>query len=213
MPPRRMPRQRRAVVTRQRLYDAAMAEYSRVGLEAARVEDIVAAAEASWGTFFHYFPTKEDVLLYAAAEVCTAFAHTAAGGLEAGHDTATVFSEAFSALFRCARDVAGSIPLRGALLRHVVDHPGRLTAFLADTTPPPVQVAAEVIREGQLRGEIRTDQPAEALAVVLLYAVMFATRRSASIGRPPGSAPLSQLALDIVLRGMRPDDGRFDGER
>ena len=51
------PRQRRAVATRRRIYDAAMAEYARVGLDAARVEDIVAAAEVSWGTFFHYFPT------------------------------------------------------------------------------------------------------------------------------------------------------------
>ena len=45
-----------------------MAEYCRVGLDAARVEDIVAAAGVSWGTFFHYFPAKEDVLLDAAAE-------------------------------------------------------------------------------------------------------------------------------------------------
>jgi len=63
------PRQRRAVATRRRLYEAAMAEYARVGLEAARVEDIVAAAEVSWGTFFHYFPAKEDVLLDAAAAI------------------------------------------------------------------------------------------------------------------------------------------------
>lgn len=183
-----------------------MAEYARVGVEAARVEDIVAAAGVSWGTFFHYFPTKEDVLLDAAAAVCAAFAHAAGDGVQAGHDTATVFADAFAALFRSAQDVAGPLPLQGAILRYVVDHPGRLTAFLAETTPPPVQVAAEVITEGQRRGEVRSDQPAEALAVVLLYAVMFSTRRGASIGRPPGSAPFSQLALDVVLRGMRPDD-------
>ena len=51
-----------------------MAEYARVGLDTARVEDIVAAAGVSWGTFFHYFPAKEDVLLDAAAEVCRAYA-------------------------------------------------------------------------------------------------------------------------------------------
>lgn len=182
-----------------------MAEYARVGVDAARVEDIVAAAGVSWGTFFHYFPTKEDVLLDAAAAVCAAFAHAAGDGVRAGHDTATVFADAFAALFLSAHDAAEPLPLRGAILRHIVDHPGRLTTFLSETTPPPVQVAAEVITEGQRRGEVRADQPAEALAVVLLYAVMFATRRGASIGRPPGSAPFSQLALDVVLRGMRPD--------
>jgi AcrR family transcriptional regulator len=43
------------------VYEAAMAEYERAGVENARVEDIVAAAGVSWGTFFHYFPTRDRV--------------------------------------------------------------------------------------------------------------------------------------------------------
>ena len=98
-PPPRAPRQRRAVATRQRVYEAAMAEYGRGGLEGARVEDIVTAAGVSWGTFFHYFPTKEDVLLEASATVCRAFATAAAAGLETGQDTEMVLRQAFEALF------------------------------------------------------------------------------------------------------------------
>ena len=99
------PRQRRAVATRRRLYEAAMAEYAQVGLEAARVEDIVAAAGVSWGTFFHYFPAKEDVLLDAAAEICRAYAAATGAGLAAGQDTESVLAAAFSALFRAAVEV------------------------------------------------------------------------------------------------------------
>src|ERR1700734_681408 len=106
------PRQRRAVATRRRLYEAAMAEYTRVGLEAARVEDIVAAAGVSWGTFFHYFPAKEDVLLDAGAEVCRAYGEAARAGLEAGDDTRTILVQAFSALSRAAGDVAATHALR-----------------------------------------------------------------------------------------------------
>lgn len=40
--------------------------------------------------------------------------------------------------------------------------------------------------------------------MILLYAVLFSTQRSAVLGRPPGSAPLSSLALEVVLTGMRP---------
>ncbi len=58
--------------------------------------------------------------------------------------------------------------------------------------------------EGRLRGEIRDDEPAESLAVILLYAVLFGGRRGAAIGRPPGSTPLGRLALSVVLRGLRP---------
>src|SRR5271155_930521 len=99
---RAAPRQRRAVVTRRRVYEAAMAEYARVGLEAARVEDIVAAAGVSWGTFFHYFPAKQDVLLDAAAEVCRAYGEAVQAGLEAGHDTESILVAAFGALGRVA---------------------------------------------------------------------------------------------------------------
>ena len=61
-----------------------------------------------------------------------------------------------------------------------------------------------VLAEGQLRGEVRADEPAESLAVILLYAVLFSARRGVTIGRPPGSTALSRLALQVTLRGMRP---------
>jgi len=205
--PGRPTRQRRAAATRQRLYEAAMAEYGRVGLEQARVEDIVAAAGVSWGTFFHYFPAKEDVLLDAAAQVSRAYSAAIVSGLAAGDGTESVLTAAFVAMFRAAAEVTDSLALRGKLLLYVISNPGRLTAFLGESDeilPPPVPATAAALAEGQLNGEVRADEPAESLAVILLYAVLFSTRRSATLGRPPGSAPLSRLALQIVLRGMRP---------
>jgi AcrR family transcriptional regulator len=192
------------VATRRRLYEAAMAEYAKVGLDAARVEDIVAAAGVSWGTFFHYFPAKEDVLLDAAAEVCRAYGETVQAGLEAGQDTETVFAAAFAAMSETAAEIAATNALRGRMLLYVLSHPGRLTEFLGEDVAPPVAATTAVIAQGQLRGEIRSDEPAESLAVILHYAVLFAGRRGATIGRPPGSTPLSRLALQIVLRGMHP---------
>jgi TetR/AcrR family transcriptional regulator, fatty acid metabolism regulator protein len=202
--PRPAPRQRRAVATRRRLYEAAMAEYAKVGLDAARVEDIVAAAGVSWGTFFHYFPAKEDVLLDAAAEVCRAYSETVQAGLEAAQDTETVFAAAFAAMSGAAADVAATSALRGRLLLYVLSHPGRLTEFLGEEVAAPVAATTAVIAQGQLSGEIRSDEPAESLAVILLYAVLFSGRRGVTIGRPPGSTPLSRLALQTVLRGMQP---------
>jgi TetR/AcrR family fatty acid metabolism transcriptional regulator len=201
--PRRAPRQRRAVVTRRRLYEAAMAEYARVGLEAARVEDIVAAAGVSWGTFFHYFPAKEDVLLDAAAEVCRAYAEAVQAGLEADQDAESILAAAFGMMSQAAAEATPSSALRGKILLYVLGHPGRLTEFLGEDVAPPVAATTAVIAQAQLRGEIRADEPAESLAVIVLYAVLFAGRRGATIGRPPGSAPLGRLALGIVLRGIR----------
>jgi AcrR family transcriptional regulator len=181
-----------------------MAEYARVGLEAARVEDIVAAAGVSWGTFFHYFPAKEDVLLDAAAEVCRAYAEAVSEGLRAGHDTERVLGGAFAVMAEAASAVSPSSALRGRMTMYVLAHPGRLTEFLGEQVPPPVTATAAALAEGQLRGEIRTDEPAESLAVIVMYAVLFSARRGQAIGRPPGSTPLGRLALQVVLRGMRP---------
>jgi TetR/AcrR family transcriptional regulator, fatty acid metabolism regulator protein len=204
--PRPAPRQRRAIATRRRLYEAAMAEYARVGLEAARVEDIVAAAGVSWGTFFHYFPAKEDVLLDAAAEVCRAYADEVRAGLRAGDTIGQILTTAFSVMYAAATGVSSSSTLRRRIVLYVLEHPGRLTEVLGEDVPPPVAATAAVLAEGQLRGEIRTDEPAESLAVILVYAVLFSARRGRTIGRPPGSAPLGRLALEVTLRGMRPVD-------
>ena len=64
-----------------------------------------------------------------------------------------------------------------------------LTAYLGDEVLPPVRVTEEVIAAGQRRGEVRADEPAEALGVIVLYAVLFSTQRGATIGRREGSSP------------------------
>jgi hypothetical protein len=69
---------------------------------------------------------------------------------------------------------------------------------------PPVPATAAVLAQGQLRGEIRADEPPESLADIVYYAVLFGARRGTTIGRPPGSTPLGALALSVVLRGLRP---------
>ncbi|UXA17293.1 TetR/AcrR family transcriptional regulator [Mycobacterium sp. SMC-4] len=53
----------RRLQTRERLFGAAVAEFSRTGLAAADVHAIVTAAGVAHGTFFFHFPTKEHVLL------------------------------------------------------------------------------------------------------------------------------------------------------
>jgi TetR/AcrR family transcriptional regulator, transcriptional repressor for nem operon len=181
-----------------------MQEYARVGLEAARVEDIVAAAGVSWGTFFHYFPAKEDVLLDAAAGVCQAYSAAIGAGLAAGEETEPLLARAFAAMFAVSVEASSSAALRGRMLLYTMAHPGRLTEFLGEDVAPPVAATTAVIAAGQRRGEIRADEPAESLAIIVLYAVLFSARRGGEMGRPQGSTPLNRLALEVVLRGMRP---------
>lgn len=55
-------RARKRQETRERLTRAAMALFLERGFEATTLDDIVAAADVSRRTFFHYFASKEDVV-------------------------------------------------------------------------------------------------------------------------------------------------------
>jgi AcrR family transcriptional regulator len=57
-------RERKKRKTREALQRAALRLFMKQGYEETTVEDIAAAAEVSPSTFFNYFPTKEDAVLY-----------------------------------------------------------------------------------------------------------------------------------------------------
>jgi len=57
-------RERNKHERKERLYLAAMDLFRRQGFEETRVEEITQAAGVAKGTFFNYFPTKEEVLLF-----------------------------------------------------------------------------------------------------------------------------------------------------
>lgn len=207
MPPARRPRQARAIETRRRVYSAALAEFERAGVEAARIEDIVAAAGVSWGTFFHYFPSKDEVVLEAAIATCQAFADACREGLTGGKPTGAVVGDAFGALRRAAPRPG---PLRDAIMAGIANQPERLSDHLGENVPNPVLALSEVLEAGQRRGEIREDEPAEALAAVLVHATIAAGQREAAMERaigseePPGLA-LTALSIRLLLHGMRPE--------
>jgi TetR/AcrR family fatty acid metabolism transcriptional regulator len=200
-PSHRRPRQARGVATRQKVFEAAMAEYERVGVDDARVEDIVARAGVSWGTFFHWFPRKQDVLLEASAAICVAFAAAIDEAVRHQDPLEEAVAAAFTALGTAAPP---STRLRAAVFHEIDANPGTLTAYLDGRAPTFVPAMARLISEGQRRGEVRGDEPAESLAAILVYGVLGATRRAQSgPGFPTVTHPFL-LAQEIILAGLRP---------
>lgn len=50
------------IETRNRVFEAALDEFKRVGVDNTQIENIVKKAEVSIGTYYRYFPTKDAVL-------------------------------------------------------------------------------------------------------------------------------------------------------
>lgn len=192
------PKQRRAVETRRRVYDAAVSEFTRVGIDQARVEDIVAAAGVAWGTFYRYFPRKEDVLFEAAARLAQGLAGHVEVELGAGLATPDIAINVWaSALLALPTEP----PLRRATARLLAECGDGLLAYLAEQAiPVPVASMTRLIEAGQRRGELRDDRPAPELAAVTVQAVLAVTQSD-------GPAPVRQarLVVELLVAGMAPD--------
>lgn len=55
-------RQKQAAATKQKIYDAALALFAHSSYEGVTVRDICAKAGVSVGIFYHYYPSKENIL-------------------------------------------------------------------------------------------------------------------------------------------------------
>jgi AcrR family transcriptional regulator len=204
------PRQARGVAARARVYEEALRQFAEKGFETTRVEDVVSAAGVAWGTFFRYFPRKEDVLLEAAVHHHREHVvPTVDAGLESGEQSArSVALDLFLAMLSPA---AHPPRLHGEIVSEVIESRERFTAMLGEDQPFVVLVA-RVVEYGQRRGEVRTDLDALTLAGVLAAGTLFPTiygyyyvlRGLRSLDTTDGPATLVERAFGVVWRGLEP---------
>jgi AcrR family transcriptional regulator len=203
-----IPRQRRGILKRERLFEEAMRQFEVNGIDGTKVEEVVAAAGVSWGTFFRYFPRKEDVLLEAAVahhrEITTPIVEK---GLEAGDPARDVVLALFMSMLVPSRYPPA---LHGAMLHEVTKNPARFSTMLGDLDAP-VTLIRRILLVGRERGEVRDDGPALMPAAVLIAGVMFpvvqgtwgkdiAPLRALDAG--VGPEPLTRAAFAIAWRAV-----------
>ena len=205
------PRQERGVAARTRVYDAAIRQFAEKGVAATRIEDVVAAAGVAWGTFYRYFPRKEDVLLEAAVRH---FRERLVPLVEADladsrHSTQDKALRLFVALLE-----PGEHPpqLRAEMLNETIKHRERFGAMLGGDDHALVQLVARVVAQGQERGEVRTDIDRFTLAGTLIAGIIFTTIyayygafRGFRDAEPTADLPtLLERILEIIWHGFKP---------
>ena len=194
------PTQARGAEKRERLYTAAITRFREAGVAETRVEDVIADAGVSWATFFRYFPRKEDVLIEAAARH---FRERVVPVSErALADRRTKIRRAIERVFAAMLEPAELTPqLHTQAFLEVFSHPARFAAMVGGDNPAPfVGMVAELLGEGQRRGEVASQINTGIGALTVVAGAMFPAVQAAAAGVDP-SQSIAQ-ALDMLWAGL-----------
>lgn len=199
-----VPQQRRSVEKRQRVLDAALKEFARNGVDGARVETIVADAGVAWGTFFHYFPRKEDVLLAAGVEHQRQFE---AALDEAAADGAASVRDVVLAGYQAWSKQRVGQRLNVEIAREILASPNRFERMLDPGGALLYNRIATLLEVGQRRGEVRADVDAIAMARILNGAILLTFSRVGISGGAglPREADLNELfrtTFQVIWSGI-----------
>jgi len=206
-----VPKQRRGIEVRDRLLEAAIEEFTERGIDDSRVERIVERAGTSWGTFFRYFPRKEDVYLVETARQYREYMKPVYERALA--DESVSAETSLRALFAELIESRHAPRFHAEMINETVQHPVRLAAIIGEGEVPLAALVANLIRIGQERGEVRDDIPAPLCAMVLTAGVMFSSSwvlRAVSEGNLAESeiARVHRQSFDLAWDGLRDGSGK-----
>ncbi len=161
--PRALPgrRQRQLDATRQLLFEAAIAEFRRVGLARASVARIAREAGVSRPSFYFHFPSKQHVLL----ELQWIEELSVASRLEGSRSLREALQELAEGLIELEARL-GDADLFRDMIAVYARRPAELP--IAEQSFPLVEALARRFGEAAARGELRSGLESEAAARVCL---------------------------------------------
>jgi len=182
--------------TRERVYDAALAEIARSGLEGTDIGAIAAAAGVARGTFYFHFPTKEHVL----AELEHREELWMVAGLKRNPAPAGDLRAVLTAVVRQVR--ATERRLGRSLLRDMLSiHFGALPPGGGQLSEHPLAIfLVEAVREAQRAGRVSTEVDAGDVAVIFLTGLFAFLATRGGAGRPRDA--LLDTYVGIILDGL-----------
>jgi AcrR family transcriptional regulator len=186
--------------TRGRIYDAALALFRERGFEAATMRDIAGAAGMSLGAAYHYFPSKEAIVLAYYDDVTAEHERRVVAQLE----NTKSLRDRLRIPFHAKLDIlAQDRPLMGALLRFA-GQPTHPLSFLGPTTRP-MQLRNMAIFGESLRGA-PVPEDTRVLAPVALWAMHMGLLLYFIYDESPGQRRTRRLAdagVDLFIAALR----------
>jgi TetR/AcrR family fatty acid metabolism transcriptional regulator len=193
------PEKRRAIL------HAAVRVFAEKGYQGCRIADVARAAHVAYGLVYHYFRNKDELLESVFAEQW-AILINAIRAIDEGPGTA---AEKVAGIYGFVFDVYKTAP---AAVRVLILEVTRTTHALRagstrETFERAVQLVADVVRQGQGRGELRADLDPVVAATVILGALELAVS-GLVVGLVPGAGEeqidrVKRQVTELVLGGLR----------
>jgi TetR/AcrR family transcriptional regulator, fatty acid metabolism regulator protein len=193
------PEKRRAIL------HAAVRVFADKGYHGCRIADVARAANVAYGLVYHYFRNKEELLESVFAEQWTILIN-AIQAIDEGPGTA---AEKIAAMFGFVFDVYKTAPAAvRVLILEVTRTPNALRAgSTRETFERAVHLVADVVRQGQARGELRPEVDPVLASSGLLGALELAVSGMVVGLVPAGSEEQIDAArrqlVDLMLGGLR----------
>jgi len=193
------PEKRRAIL------HAAVRVFAEKGYQGCRIADVARAAHVAYGLVYHYFRNKDELLESVFAEQW-AILINAIRAVDEGPGTA---ADKVAGIYAFVFDVYKTAP---AAVRVLILEVTRTTHALRagstrETFEQAVQLVADIVREGQGRGELKRDLDPVVAATGILGALELAVSGMV-VGLVPAEAEeqidrVKRQVTDLVLGGLR----------
>jgi AcrR family transcriptional regulator len=184
--------------TRNRLFDAALAEFQRVGFADAQIDDIVRLAGVARGTFYFHFPTKDHVLVELQRRGQESIIERLAALRRRPFAVKSFLLQLIDAVI--AESALGGQP---SLRREIFALFARQPIALQGQDYPLLEAVMQFFREAQERGEVRGDLMPSELTTIFLTS-MFGVLLSQPEPLDPELRPALKRVIDVFVRGVAP---------
>lgn len=199
-PAEKLSRKQQAENTRRRLADTALRLYASRGYDRVVVDDICREAGVSKGTFYVHFASKDQVLVeeFLALDRFYLDSLPEIASIGTGSERLMAFGRYslrhISSLGKDYLKVAYSSQMA----------PGRGPSHLASQERASHEIALRLVREAQEDGELRSDFPAEEIALALIRAIRGLVIDWCLLDGGFDLVQAGEPLLEILLDGLKP---------
>lgn len=188
---------------RQRLLDAAAAEFAAKGLDGARVDDISLSAGLAKGTIYNYFDSKLDIFRAVVGEWARR-SEEARGSLAAD---ASIRDLLYAITVADMAAVAQMEEFARTTFREVLSAPADVVEQLLPAWEPVDAALIDVVERAQEGGELRSDRSAVELARIFTTLVNGLLLEHWTPGSSVRLEDIADLAVDYYLDGAGSTSG------